>query len=217
MTETENNSFDRTGTIRRVILYHDGGVARVRKEESCSNVLYNIAIPQYYYNKTKARMLFCYNNGRVAVLNPWKLLSQGGKLHNTGKVSNGYNNENGVVLTDVFLCNKTDYLVIVGRKKNGDKTIKAQCLERRSDHGAKSMDLLGNIFLKPDDASVISYHVVPGEEEDEISDIIVRPMSSAPGHVMHEKGFQHMPETVEALQGRSSVLHFTPCCGIRQG
>ncbi|MBR5878552.1 MAG: hypothetical protein IKY91_03290 [Akkermansia sp.] len=210
MTEKDNNSSACTGTIRHIILYHDGGVARGRKEESCSNVLYNISVPQSYYNKTKARLLFCYNNGRVAVLNPWKLLSQGGKLHNTGKVSNGYNKEEGVLLTDVFLCNKTDYLVTVGRKKNGDKTIKAQCLEGRSDHGAKSMDLLGNIFLKQEEASVISYHVVSGEDVDEISDIIFKPKSSAPGHVMHEKGLLAFPELVEALQRNSRILHFTP-------
>lgn len=216
MTKTDNNSSDSTGTIRRIILYQDGGVARGRKDESCSNVLYNISVPQCYYNKTKARLLFCYDNGRVAIYNPWKLLSRGGKLSKPGKVSNGYVKEDRVKLTDVFLCNKTDYLVIVGRKKNGDKTIKAQCLECRSDHGEKNMKLLGNIFLKQDEASVISYHVVLGEDVDEISDIIVRPLSNAPGFVLHENGLLHMPEIVRALQGRSAILHFTPCFGIRQ-
>lgn len=210
MTEKDNNSSACTGTIRHIILYHDGGVARGRKEESCSNVLYNISVPQSYYNKTKARLLFCYNNGRVAVYNPWKLLSQGGKLSKPGKVSNGYVKDDDVILSDVFLCNKMDYLVTVGRRKNGDKTIKAQCLECRSDHGEKNMKLLGNIFLKQEEASVISYHVVPGEDVDEISAIIFNPKSSAPGHVMHEKGLLAFPELVAALQRNSRILHFTP-------
>ena len=210
MTEKNNNSAASTGTTRHIILYHDGGVARGRQAESCSNVLYNISVPQSYYNKTKARLLFCYNNGRVAVYNPWKLLSSGGKLSKPGKVSNGYVKEDGVILSDIFLCNKTDYLVTVGRKKNGNKTIKAQCLECRSDHGEKNMKLLGNIFLRQEEANVISYHVVPDEDEDEISDIIFNPKSSAPGHVMHEKGLLHFSELVAALQSNSRILHFSP-------
>ncbi|MBQ3217935.1 MAG: hypothetical protein IJB33_03585 [Akkermansia sp.] len=147
---------EKAGTVPKIVLYRDGKVSRDVEEREYADVLYNIRIHPYYYNK-KSRLLFCYDNGHVNVMTPRDLLN--GKLKEKGLKSNGYKTNTEASLVKVIVCRHDDYLVMCSYGGDGKKYIKAMPLEGRSSHG--DMHLAGNIFVK--DARPYKWLVVPGE------------------------------------------------------
>lgn len=147
---------EKVGTVYKIVLYKDGKVARDVEERFYADVLYNIPIRRYYYNM-KSRLLFCYDNGHVNVMIPWKLLN--GKLKMKGLKSNGFKRDSDAYLLKVMVCRKDDYLVICSYGSDGKKYIKAMPLEKREDHD--SMNAAGNVFVK--DARPYKWMVVPKE------------------------------------------------------
>lgn len=145
---------EKVGTVYKIVLYKDGKVARDVEERLYTDVLYNIPIRQYYYNK-KSRLLFCYDNGHVNVMVPWGLLN--GKLKAKGLKSNGFKLDSNASLLKVMVCHKDDYLVICSYGRDGKKYIKAMPLENRTCHEA--MHAAGNIFVR--DARPYKWMVVP--------------------------------------------------------
>lgn len=141
-------------TVYKIVLYKDGKVSRDVEEREYVDVLYNIRIRPYYYNK-KSRMLFCYDNGHVNVMTPYELLNR--KLKIKGLKSNGFKMDTDASLHKVCVCHKDDYLVICSYGGDGKKYIKAMPLENRKSHG--NMDAAGNIFVK--DARPYRWLVVP--------------------------------------------------------
>ncbi len=145
---------EKVGTVYKIVLYNDGKVARDVAERPYIDVLYNIPIRPYYYNK-KSRLLFCYDNGHVNVMTPWVLLN--GKLKAKGLKSNGFKKDSGTSLLKVMVCHKDDYLVICSYGGDGKKYIKAMPLENRTSHEA--MQAAGNLFVK--DARPYKWMIVP--------------------------------------------------------
>ena len=145
---------EKINTVYKIVLYKDAKVARDVEEREYADVLYNIPIHPYYYNK-KSRLLFCYDNGHVNVMVPWELLNR--KLKIKGLKSNGFKMSDTVSLLKVMVCHKDDYLVICSYGRDGKKYIKAMPLENRTTHEA--MDAAGNIFVK--DARPYRWMVVP--------------------------------------------------------
>lgn len=153
------------GTVRRIVLYRDGKVAKDVEERNYIDILHSIPIPPYYYNK-KSCMLFCYDNGKVNMMIPADLLK--GKLYRNGFKSNGFNTNS--LLMNVIVCKKTDFLVICSQGSEGKKYIKAMGLESHNPNA--SMSAAGDIYLK--DARPYHWFVVPEELKYIIQPIIRR-------------------------------------------
>lgn len=145
---------DLSKTVRHICLYSDGRVTRARGSSPCSSLLCSIDIPAFYYNKSKARLLFCYDNGCVNIMNPKEQLSD--KLHRPGMKSNGYNQAAG--LQRVFVCEKTDRLVICCRSTDGQEFMRIFRLENRRVH--HTMSAAGNQFVK--DERPYRWQILPG-------------------------------------------------------
>lgn len=154
-------------TVRWVCLYNDdeAHVARHKMRYENDNVLFNIPIYPWHNNK-QARMLFCYANGHVNVLNPYNLLKD--KLRYEGFKKSGYNKSSQ--LMRVFVCDKKDYLVICSRNSQGFPYIKAVSLDSRTVHA--SMCAMGNIFVK--EGTPYRWMLVPWELKSWIRPIILR-------------------------------------------
>lgn len=146
---------DLSKTVRHICLYSDGRVTRARGSSPCSSLLCCIDIPAFYYNKSKARLLFCYDNGCVNIMNPKEQLSD--KLHRPGMKSNGYNQAAG--LQRVFVCEKTDRLVICCRSTDGQEFMRTFRLENRRVH--HTMSAAGNQFVK--DERPYRWQILPGQ------------------------------------------------------
>ena len=141
-------------TVRHICLYSDGRVTRARDNTPCSSLLCCIDIPACYYNKSRARLLFCYDNGCVNIMNPKEQLSD--KLHRPGMKSNGYNQ--AANLRCVFVCEKTDWLVIFCRSADGQELMRLFRLENRTVH--RTMSAAGNQFVK--DERPYRWQILPG-------------------------------------------------------
>lgn len=158
---------EKDGTIYKIVLYKDGKVTRDVEERPYTDVLFNIPIRPYYYNK-KSRLLFCYDNGHVNVMIPWELLNR--KLKIKGLKSNGFKMDTQASLLRVLVCHKDDYLVICSYGGDGKRYIKAMPLENRTTHEA--MHAAGNIFVK--DARPYQWMVVPKSLSHTIAPIVYR-------------------------------------------
>ena len=181
---------ERDGTIRRIVLFRDGKVARDTAERDWQDILYNIPIPPCYYNK-QSRLLFCYNNGYANVMIPRILLED--KLKAKGVKSNGFKNEPGLVLMNAFVCRKDDYLVIFSSNAEGIRMVKARCLNERSYNEA--MNAKGYIFVK--DARPYKWMVVPKELRPILLPIIRH--DSSPGIELVKYGHAHLLEEIMAF------------------
>lgn len=180
-----------TNTTYKIVLYKDGKVSRDVAEREYVDVLYNIRIPPYYYNK-KSRLLFCYDNGHVNVMTPHELLNN--KLKQKGLKSNGYKMNTAASLAKVIVCRREDYLVICSYGGDGKKYIKAMPLEHRTSHG--NMHAAGNIFVK--DACPYRWLVVPQALVYTITPIICK--TTYIGHLQE----QHRP-LVDALLAQNEL------------
>lgn len=141
-------------TIRRICLYNDGRVTRARESRACSSMLCSIDIPTYYFNKSRARLLFCYDSGHVNIMNPMEQLNT--KLHRPGIKYNGYSQK--ARLARVFVCNKTDKLAIFCRNSSSQESLHIFSLENRTVH--KTMSAAGNEFIK--NLTPFRWQVIPG-------------------------------------------------------
>lgn len=145
------------GSTRRIILYRDGSVAKDTKERGWEDILFDIPIPQYYFNKP-SRLLFCYNNGHVNVMRPKSLLE--GKLKIKSVKSNGFKQAPGLVLMNTFVCKDSDFIVIYSYDAEGVPHVKAMELKDRNVH-EDSMHAAGNVFVK--ESRPYKWMVIPHE------------------------------------------------------
>ncbi len=169
-------------TVRHICLYSNGRVTRARENSSCSSLLCSIDVPYYYYNTSKARLLFCYDNGCVNIMNPKQQLED--KLHRPGMKSNGYKLTSR--LARVFVCNKTDWLAIFSRTSGGLEYLRLFSLEKRTVH--KSMNAAGNQFIK--DERAYRWKIIP--------DVIVGKFPSRFPKIV-QRGLPHYEEIAALL------------------
>ncbi len=141
-------------TIRRICLYNDGRVTRASESRACSSMLCSIDIPTYYFNKSRALLLFCYDSGHdVNIMNPMEQLNT--KLHRPGIKYNGYSQK--ARLARVFVCNKTDRLAIFCRNSSSQESLHIFSLENRT--VLKTMSAAGNQFIK--DLTPFRWQIIP--------------------------------------------------------
>lgn len=153
-------------TIRWIVLYDDGRVSRETQAVEYLNVLFNIPIHPLYQNK-QGRLLLCYDNGRVNVLDIKEIFKD--KLKAKGFKKNGYCMKDDRKLVRAFVCDKDDYLVICSIDANGKKYIKADLIDKRN--ATPNMRNEGNIFVK--DARPYRWMVFPGALKKWLKPVIV--------------------------------------------
>lgn len=172
--------------LQYISLYKDGTVSRQKQESAEPDVLFNIPFTASCRNKS-SRLLLCYDNGCVNVLNPGEVAKE--KLKDDGKrYKNGLNQNAG--LLSVFTCGKEDYLVIRSRRNDGTDMIKALPLEEYSVHNPQSMQTQGNKVLDVKNAAVVRFDIVPGEQSSFIYPVIVRSKNGVAGFPAHSAKIQ---------------------------
>lgn len=166
---------------RYISLYADGCVSQQKAPAEGEDVLYNVPISRNHCKKSD-RLLLCYDNGCVNVLNPKEVLDI--KLTKPGKrYANGFNQEDGVQLLHACACHEDDYLVIRSRKANGAELVKAVCVEPYKVHNPQSMHTKGNTFVKTEWAQPVAMRVVPAAHTSFIYNIISKTSDKyGPGH-----------------------------------
>lgn len=158
--------------------YTDGCISRQTKAIASPDVLFDI--PLSIAAKTKnARLLLCYNNGCVNIVNPKTVYSD--KLSKSNqRYKNGWNTD--AKLLHVYECCNEDYLVVRSRKPDGEHMIKAVCVGNYSVHSGLSMQTQGNRIVDPERATIVDMELVPGEQQSFISSIILKSKNSVPGY-----------------------------------
>lgn len=158
---------------KHITLYKDGCASQQGKAVDADDVLMNIPVGVQYKKKSD-RLLLCYDNGCVNVLNPSDVINK--KLNVTNrKYANGYNNESGVKLLQAIVCHVDDYLILRSRTSNGMEMLKAvQISKAYRVHGANSMQTKGNLFIKPELAVPYDMEIVPSLDEGFIKDIVCK-------------------------------------------
>ena len=166
---------------RHISLYRDGSASQQKQAADAADVLFNIPVSTAHKKKT-ARLLLCYSNGCVNVLNPRDVIET--KLTKPGKrYANGFNQTEDATLLAAFVCEAEDYLVIRSCKENGREMLKAVCIAPYKVHNPQSMHTRGNTFVKEELATTRAYHLVPGEHNSFIYSIISRSADKyGPGH-----------------------------------
>ncbi len=166
---------------RHISLYADGTVSQQKAPAQDADTLFNIPVTTAF-KKKNSRLLLCYSNGCVNVLNPREVIET--KLTKAGKrYANGFNMAEGVSLLDAFVGSAEDYLVIRSRKESGREMLKAVCIAPYKVHNPQSMQTKGNIFVKEELARVSSLRLVPAEHTSFIYGIISRTADKyGPGH-----------------------------------
>ncbi len=173
---------DEDATVwRHISLYADGTVSQQKAPSTDADVLYNVPVSTAHKKKT-SRLLLCYSNGCVNVLNPREVIDN--KLTKAGKrYANGFNMAEGVSLLAAFVGSAEDYLVIRSRKESGREMLKAVCIAPYKVHNPQSMQTKGNTFVKEELARVSSLRLVPAEHTSFIYRIISRTADKyGPGH-----------------------------------
>ena len=169
---------------KHITLYKDGGASQQGKLGESDDVLMNIPVGGQYKKKSD-RLLLCYDNGCVNVLNPSDVINK--KLNERRrKYANGYNKEGDVKLLKALVCHVDDYLILRSRKSNGVEMLKAvQISKAYSVHGANSMHTRGNLFIKPELAVPYDMEIVPSLDEGFIKNIVCKPSEKyGPGYAM---------------------------------
>lgn len=166
---------------RFISLYADGSVSQQKLASSAEDVLFNVPVSTAH-KKKNARLLLCYSNGCVNVLNPKEVIDN--KLTKPGKrYANGFNTAEGVSLLAAFVGSAEDYLVLRSRKESGREMLKAVCIAPYKVHNPQSMQTKGNTFVKEELARVSSLRLVPAEHTSFIYRIISRTADKyGPGH-----------------------------------
>lgn len=109
---------------RRIVLYASGQASRSVSEEHIHNVIFNIPIPEFYYN-SKSRLLFCYDSGNVNAMVIQYLLDE--KIRSKTRFSkHGFNADCSRTLVRVFVCRYDDFIVVFSKDEDGKRYIKAK-------------------------------------------------------------------------------------------
>lgn len=175
--------------LQYITLYNNGTVSRQKAEQNTPDVLFNMPFTASCKNKG-ARLLLCYDNGCVNVLNPGEVASAKLKTENR-RYSNG-SNPNASLLS-VFACSKEDYLVIRSKKHSGGTDmIKALAIDGYSVHDPQAMQTPGNKVLDVKNAEVMQYEIVSGEQSSFIYPIIVKSKNGALGIPAHSAKVQNV-------------------------
>ncbi len=158
--------------------YSDGSISRQSKAVITPDVLFDV--PLSVSAKTKnARLLLCYDNGCVNIVNPKDVYSQ--KLSNSNQhYKNGWNTD--AKLLHIYECCSEDYLVVRSRRPDGEQMIKAVCIGNYSVHSGLSLQTQGNRIVDPERATILDMELVPGAQQSFISSIILKSKSSVPGY-----------------------------------
>lgn len=143
-------------------------------------MLFNIPVSSSYRKKS-ARLLLCYDNGRVNVLNPRDVIEMR-LLKNGRRYSGGFDASGEATLLAAFVCRAEDYLVIRSRKQDGREMLKAVCIEPCKVRNPQSMSGRGVTFVRPELARTVALHLVPAEHNSFIYKIIARSDKCGPGH-----------------------------------
>ena len=188
--------------LQYITLYKDGTATRQRTEQTSDDVLFNIPFTAKCRNQ-KARLLFCYDNGCVNVLNPQKVATE--KLKKPGyPYRNGFNKD--AALLSVFTCSKDDYLVIRSKKHNdGIEMIKALAIGGYEVHEPHSMQTQGNKVLEVKNAAVDSYEIVKDEHSSFIHPVIVKSKNGALGIPANSAKAQNVIAFLKKLNRRSDA------------
>lgn len=161
-----------------ITLYKDGTVSRQKKESSENDVLFNIPLTTVCKKKS-SRLLLCYVNGCVNVLNPQEIVGE--KLSSENRrYSNGFNLNSELRVP--LLCNENDYIVIRSRLEDGKEMIKAVAVENYTVHSPKAMQTNGNVLLDSKKAVLESIEVIPAEQNSFIYPILIKSKNGAPGY-----------------------------------
>lgn len=169
-------------------LYRDGTVSKQKEEVDQPDVLFNIPLTADCENKS-ARMLFCYDNGCVNILNPGAVVTE--KLNQVGqRYCNGFNT--GAGLLAVFICSKEDFLIVHSKTKDDVARIKAVAVGNYRVHNPHSMQTPGNKILDTNRARVVGFEVVPGCQSSFIYPIIMRARNGVPGYPAQNLKYQNV-------------------------
>ena len=158
--------------------YTDGSISRQSKANVGPEVLFDV--PLSIAAKTKnARLLLCYDNGCVNIVNPKAVYSD--KLSKSNQhYKNGWNTD--AKLIHIYECCNEDYLVVRSKKPDGEQMIKAVWVGNYNVHSGVSMQTQGNRIVDPERATIVDMELVPGEQQSFISSIILRSKNSVPGY-----------------------------------
>lgn len=146
--------------------------------QSSKNTLFpdairTIPVPAKFNNKS-SRLLFCYANGRVNVLNPKAMIIH--KLRQRERrYRNTYNTASDFIAA--LVCSIDDYLLIHSRDANGDEYIKSVSVALYTVH--ETMQTQGNLVLRGE-YTPVGYYLLPNEQKD-IAFGITRGRGSEPG------------------------------------
>lgn len=170
-------------------LYADRTVSRGKNADESPEALFNVALTTGCKAKG-SRLLLCYDNGCVNVLNPGEVVST--KLTKEGhRYSNGSNSK--ARLLAVMTCTKEDFLVIRSRRNDtSTEMIKAVALENYAVHDPMSMQTQGNRLVDPKCAVVEQFEIVPGAQSSFIYPIIVKSKNGVPGFPAHNSNVQNV-------------------------
>lgn len=161
---------ERTDVWRYITLYTNGEVSSRSKQETGADVLLNIPVSKAYKKKS-SRLLLCYDNGCVNVLNPADIIKN--KLTKTGKrYANGYANSSDCALVRALVCDEDDYLVVRSTNAQGREHIKAVGLQEYKVHKAQSMHTKGNVILKSEFGTATDYQIVTADRQSVIYRIL---------------------------------------------
>ena len=173
-TDVENK------TWRYITFYRDGMVSSQTKEIAGEDVFLNIPVGAAFKKKS-SRLLLCYDNGCVNVLNPAAIIKE--KLTKVGKrYANGFNRNGGCKLIAALVCDKEDYLVIRSTGPDGKKFIKAVALKEYSVHSPKSMSTQGNKFVDLEYGTPERYQTVKASMHSVIYPFITPPKRYGAGY-----------------------------------
>lgn len=184
-------------TWRYISLYGDGTVSSQPKAADGEDVFLNIAVGDAYKKKS-SRLLLCYNNGCVNVLNPAAVVSD--KLTKAKRrYANGYNRDNSCKLIAALICDKDDYLVIRSTDSHGKCFIKAVELKDYKVHSPQSMSTQGNKFVDLEYGTPERYQIVQASMQSVIYPILSKPRRYGAGFSMDA---QYCREIVDILDKR---------------
>lgn len=182
---------------RYITLYRDGMVSSQTKEIAGEDVFLNIPVGAAFKKKS-SRLLLCYDNGCVNVLNPAAIIKE--KLTKVGKrYANGFNRNGGCKLIAALVCDKEDYLVIRSTDSDGKKFIKAVALKEYSVHSPKSMDTQGNKFVSVDSVTPERYQTVKASMQSVIYPFITPPKRYGAGYSADAKYSREAVDMLDKL------------------
>ncbi len=168
ITRTPLVKADPSAVHRYLNLFSTGEASRTTKllPETEPNCFCRLPVPDGAWNK-KSRLLFCYDSGRVNILNPKQVLETTLKSRNV-RHANGFDRTHGMMAAAI--CDENDILVIRTQHKNGTIYVKGVPVGKCTVHvtmGTLGNDLTG-LEKMPAGSKVLDYRILPGARADEV-------------------------------------------------